>query len=98
MRPNKVTVHKSTQMMVLEWADGEKRILPFDQLRRHCPCAACKQLDLARSLTPQEIKLVNLNPAGNYALTLAWADGHRHGIYPWALLREIPGALKDARA
>ena len=97
MRPKKVTVQKSNQVIVLDWDDGGERILSFDQLRRHCPCAGCKQLDQARTLTPQEIELVDLHQAGNYALTLTWADGHRHGIYPWTLLREIPEAPKDVR-
>jgi len=36
-----------------------------------------------------DIRIQTVQPVGNYALTLAFSDGHGTGIYPWRLLRDI---------
>ena len=38
---------------------------------------------------PGRYELVSATPVGNYALKLAWADGHADGIYTWELLRSL---------
>jgi DUF971 family protein len=37
---------------------------------------------------PRE-KMVNIEPAGNYALKIVWSDGHASGIYSYDHLRTI---------
>jgi DUF971 family protein len=46
-----------------------------------------RTLDPAR--VPAELRIQNLLPVGNYAITLHFTDGHGTGIYPWPLLRDI---------
>jgi DUF971 family protein len=80
--------------LTLTWEDGKRTDATAQVLRQQCPCAACvdewtnrRTLDPAR--VPAELKIQNLQPVGNYALTLAFSDGHGTGIYPWPLLREL---------
>ena len=40
-------------------------------------------------VAPGRYELVSATPVGNYALKLAWADGHADGIYTWELLRSL---------
>jgi DUF971 family protein len=38
-------------------------------------------------------RLVRWDPIGNYAIGIAWADGHNSGIYSWDYLRDRCGCL-----
>ncbi len=35
-----------------------------------------------------------MTAVGNYAINIAFSDGHDRGIYPWALLQEFAVRLK----
>ena len=35
------------------------------------------------------VRVVNWQPVGGYALAFAFSDGHRTGIYPFPLLRQL---------
>lgn len=45
-------------------------------------------LDSAPTLTPDQVRLTDLHLVGNYAVSPHWADGHKTGYYPFALLRD----------
>lgn len=80
----------------LHWPTGSVHRLPFRLLREDCPCAACvdevtgrRVLDVAA--IPQDIRPTALNFAGNYALKIAWSDGHDTGLYTWDHLARLCG-------
>jgi DUF971 family protein len=35
------------------------------------------------------LKMVNVEPIGNYAIRIVWSDGHSSGIYSFEHLRKI---------
>ncbi len=90
--------------LVVTWADGEVHQIPFEELRRACPCAVCQgemgrpgRFDREPELRPGEADLVTVELVGQYALGAAWRDGHRTGIYTFERLRALgerlsPGA------
>ena len=39
-----------------------------------------------------DLTITNIEPIGNYAVRLAFSDGHDRGIFPWAYLTEIAAA------
>jgi len=46
-----------------------------------------------------DLTIVAVEPIGNYAVRLAFSDGHDRGIFPWAYLTEIAAAgASDAAA
>ncbi len=63
-------------------------------VRAACQCAACveeytgEQL-LDPSTIPSDIQAKSITPLGNYAVSIAWSDGHGSGIFTWDRLREI---------
>lgn len=81
---------------LLQWDDGHRAELPYDYVRGYCPCAVCQghgasKVDYqppAAPVTPSSIA-----PVGNYAISIAWSDGHATGIYRFDFLREISAAL-----
>lgn len=80
----------------ITWLDGHRSSYAFEFLRWQCPCAICRGeggmpgvLEGLDALTPEQIDLVDLGPVGNYAMTLAWRDGHATGIYTWEYLRRL---------
>lgn len=93
------------QMRVL-WDDNHECLYPYALLRKMCPCATCRELraqqartqanpfQVLNTVTTQDVYPVHLSTVGNYALGIEWNDGHRTGIYPWTLLRELCPALR----
>ena len=79
--------------LTIRWADCTQQIDPRD-LRLACRCAACRDevsgkpllnpATIALDVTPNRIWSV-----GNYALGVAFSDGHNSGIYTWSALRGI---------
>ncbi len=95
---------KKDRDLTIEWADGKVSVYPIDYLRTMCPCATCKTHrenqttekkakktlltilpgNYAGSLTVTAAEMV-----GNYAIKLAFSDGHDTGIFSFGHLRGI---------
>jgi len=81
--------------LALAWADGHESYLPFDDLRRDCPCAMCRghheakpdPLRIVKAPAAGEISIVRLVPVGAYAVQIVWSDGHDTGIHAFESLR-----------
>ena len=79
------------------WPDGDRRIIPARDLRLACACAACRdEVTGARRLDPETVPLTvaatRIRSVGNYALGIAFSDGHDSGIYSFEVLRKMQGA------
>lgn len=85
------------QELALAFDDGVECYLPFEQLRRACPCANCQgEPDaLGRVVRPQPsigeagFQLKGYEIVGGYALQPRWGDGHSTGLYTFDYLRRI---------
>ena len=75
----------------LTWSDGHAGELPYGYLRGWCPCAGCQGHALVvRHLPPAgEVAPETIRPVGNYAISIAWSDGHATGIYRYDYLRRL---------
>jgi ATP-binding protein involved in chromosome partitioning len=87
--------------LTLRWADGVEQRLGDRDLRLACQCAQCREeMSGARLLDPDKVPLdlalTRVWSVGNYALGLAFSDGHDTGIYTFKALREMTGTeLED---
>ena len=74
------------------WEDGLETTYDYDTLRGYCPCAGC-QGHLVREIVfhrpPRPVEPRRIEPVGNYAISIAWSDGHATGIYRFDFLREL---------
>ena len=50
--------------------------------------ASAKPANPFQMYKPRE-RMLNIEPVGNYALRIKWADGHDAGIYSYSHLRQI---------
>lgn len=97
--PAKLDVKKDKGLTIV-WADGITSIIDLGTLRSACPCARCKEereqqatkKSLLRVLPgdyTEDLKIASAEMVGNYAIKLAWTDGHDLGIYSFVFLREL---------
>ncbi len=80
------------------WDDGHESYYSLEALRRACPCAVCSgEPDLfgriylggEQRYRPESFVIQSIEPVGNYALQINWADGHTYGIWTYERLREV---------
>ena len=79
----------------LLWTDGMAQTLGARDLRIACACAKCRdEMTGARLLDPDavpiDIRITRIWSVGNYALGMAFSDGHDTGIYTLKSLRAMP--------
>lgn len=101
--PEHIAISKSKGIEI-DWKDGHHSSYGVEYLRDCCPCATCtgahgteprhKTTQTPVSANPFQMfkpkeRMVNIEPVGNYALRITWADGHNTGIYSYDHLREI---------
>lgn len=78
----------------IEWTDGHASRWRLAHLRRHCPCAHCRdewtgERKLRPEDVPDELLAHEVRSVGRYALTVRFADGHDTGLYPFPMLRQL---------
>lgn len=74
----------------IDWSDGHSSRYSHELLRVECPCADCKghTPEQAKVITgKQNVRITSIEPVGNYALRIAFDDGHDTGLYEFPLLR-----------
>ena len=80
--------------LLLVWPDELSRELPLRELRAECMCARCVDEITGERIVElegidQDIVIRDLKLVGNYALKIAWSDGHDTGLYTWPHLRRL---------
>ena len=96
--PEHIAISKSKGIKI-DWKDGHTSDYTLQYLRDKCPCAACTG---AHGTPPRQptagspfpmyqaaLKILGVEPVGNYAIRINWSDGHSTGIYSWEHFREI---------
>jgi prepilin-type processing-associated H-X9-DG protein len=86
--PAQITVSDQLDFLDLTMVDGEIFRLPATRLRAACKCAHCIRARID-GVFPQNfdgIAITVVAPIGDYAVNIAFSDGHARGIYPWQLL------------
>lgn len=86
----------------VRWDDGVESYYPIAYLRRLSPSADMRELRRAMKNNPltvlpgagagAQIRAETAELVGNYAINIAFNDGHSSGIYTWGYLRSIDPA------
>jgi DUF971 family protein len=110
LQPVEIELVRSAELRI-RWTGGQSSVIPLVELRRACPCAACRE-ERERAAVPTSALPTIASPAqqerqaqasraelvGSYALRIVWQDGHDTGIYDYALLYSLGcGHAKNKR-
>jgi DUF971 family protein len=90
-------IERGNTSLEIQWKDSYRSELSYRLLRQKCPCAHCDAVRLGKDpfhILPSDdffenLRLVDIQRVGRYAVRLAWSDGHRTGIYTFQFLREL---------
>jgi DUF971 family protein len=93
-----IILHQQSKALELAFEDGARFKLPFEFLRVFSPSAEVRGHGPGQEtlqVGKRDVVLVDIEPAGNYALKLVFNDGHDSGLYTWEYLYEL-GKYQDA--
>jgi DUF971 family protein len=98
LEPEHIAVSKSKGIKI-DWKDSHRSEYSLRYLRDHCPCATCSGAHGTEPVKPEyatpfqmykpTLKMLGVEPVGNYAIRIQWNDGHDTGIFSWEYLRRI---------
>jgi DUF971 family protein len=91
--PSELRVFKAEGRIEIDFSDGKSCSLPAEYLRVESPSAevmghggpSTKKIVSGR----RHVKIVAVEPVGNYAIRIVFDDKHDTGIYSWSYLREL---------
>lgn len=102
MQPTNLRALTQERVLEITWPDGVVHRLPFKTLRCECPCAGCVNEFTGERMfnpinVPEDVAPTAMSLSGNYALKVAWSDGHNTGLYAWDKLRKIANEAAATR-
>lgn len=92
--PTEIRFDEEEKRLTIAFSDGEEHEYRTALLRGYCPCAHCQgHGSLPHKWNPihheSEIVISDISQVGNYAICIAWEDGHNTGVYSFEMLRKI---------
>ncbi|CAN1723100.1 ATP-binding protein involved in chromosome partitioning [Hyphomicrobium sp. 1Nfss2.1] len=99
VRPPKLEITDSGSGLKVEFACGSKYELTAEMLRVMSPSAEVQGHSAEQRVTvgnKRNVKISELRPVGNYAIRIAFNDGHDTGLYTWTYLQQL-GREKEKR-
>jgi prepilin-type processing-associated H-X9-DG protein len=96
--PQTVVLVRDRGRLRLTWRNGEETEVSAERMRAACRCAWCVRArrDGTFPTAFDGAAIEQVMPIGDYAINVAFADGHARGIFPWTFLHAL--AADDATA
>lgn len=96
--PTEIKLHQQSRTLEIAFDDGARFNMPYEYLRVQTPSAEARGHGPGQETLQtgkKNVKLLNVEPVGSYALKLVFDDGHDSGLYTWEYLYEL-GQHQDA--
>jgi DUF971 family protein len=90
--PTELKLNAAKTLLAVSFDTGERFDLPAEYLRVESPSAEVQGHGPGQRETvaaKRGIAITALQPVGNYAVRIVFADGHDSGLYTWAYLHEL---------
>ena len=87
-----IKLRTRSRVVSVAFDDGARFELPFEYLRVHSPSAEVKGHGPGQEvlvLGKENVRIVAVEPVGQYAVKLVFDDGHDTGLYTWKYLYEL---------
>lgn len=91
-QPNRILLREKGKLLVLEYETGGRHELDAEYLRISSPSAEVQGHGGQGGELPtgkQQVAIIKIDKAGNYALQFTYSDGHDSGIYTWTYLKQL---------
>jgi DUF971 family protein len=89
MTPTEITLHQKSKTLEIAFDDGARYTLPDEFLRVYSPSAEVRGHGEGQEVLQvgkKDVAIVDVAPAGSYALKITFDDGHDSGLYTWEYL------------
>jgi DUF971 family protein len=90
--PTELKLDKDKRVLTVTFDDGKSFALPAELLRVLSPSAEVQGHSEAQRVTvagKRNVRVMGVEPVGNYAVRIVFDDGHDTGLFVWAYLREL---------
>jgi len=97
--PTELKLDKEKRNLSVSFDDGRRFALPAEMLRVLSPSAEVQGHSPEQRVTvpgKKNVRIVRLEPVGNYAVRIIFDDGHDTGLFVWDYLRDL-GENQEAR-
>jgi len=91
-RPSEIKLHQKSRVLELHFDDGFECNLPCEYLRVYSPSAEVQGHGPGQEklqVGKENVGIDSITPSGNYAIKIAFDDGHDSGIFTWSYLHEL---------
>ena len=94
MQPTEVRLNRERTRLSVTWESGVTTAFDATMLREKARDAHSVRFEVNGWAVPaaSDLTITGIEPVGNYAVRLAFSDGHDRGIFPWAYLTDIAAA------
>lgn len=90
--PTEIRVGKDKAGITVSFDDGSQFTYSAEYLRVMSPSAEVQGHSPDQRVTvggKKHVRIVNVEPVGNYAVRIVFDDGHDTGLYAWSYLHEL---------
>ncbi len=90
--PPQLTIAPANDALAVTFDDGASYTLPAEMLRVMSPSAEVQGHSADQRVTvggKRKVKIVSLDPIGNYAVKITFDDRHNTGLFTWDYLRQL---------
>lgn len=97
--PTELKLDKDKRVLTVAFDDGAQFALPAELLRVLSPSAEVQGHSPEQRVTvpgKKNVRIVQMEPVGTYAVQITFDDGHNTGLYMWDYLRDL-GENQEAR-
>jgi DUF971 family protein len=96
--PSELRVKDQGALLAVNFDQGGTFELPAEFLRVESPSAEVKGHGPGQETTvggKRNVKILSVEPVGNYAVRITFSDGHASGIYSWDYLHKLGTTYDD---
>jgi len=96
--PKQITLDENSASLSLSYSEGRECRFTCEFLRVFSPSAEVVGHGPGQRVNPigkENVRIVQVEPVGNYAIKIVFSDGHDTGIYSWKYFQWLAANKKD---
>jgi len=90
--PTEIKLHTQSRILEVAFDDGRRFEFPCEYLRVFSPSAEVRGHGPGQEVLQvgkKNVEIIDIQPVGQYAVSLVFSDKHDSGIYSWDYLHDL---------